>query len=206
MMPCNSMWYHWILCDITTHIIHCSTAPSQGQLPDPPASPCSQGCPRPPVPPAPQYWDLSVGQSAHPVGVWGMKVIKKVRGILTVLTNTVTVVIQATYTEDIPPGYTTQVLQSYARYMYTPWLYNPSIQSYALTAKIYPLLSKSSILILIRVHCNFLLILQLRVNRINDWWYNVVLILSAHTFSLSSMATKLVNWETMEYSLLMLMM
>jgi len=38
-----------------------------------------------------------------------MKVIKKVRGILTVLTNTVTVVIQATYTEDIPPGYTTQV-------------------------------------------------------------------------------------------------
>jgi len=108
-MPCNSMWYHWILCDITTHIIHCSTAPSQGQLPDPPASPCSQGCPRPPVPPAPQYWDLSVGQSAHPVGVWGMKVIKKVWGILTVLTNTVTVVIQATYTEDIPPGYTTQV-------------------------------------------------------------------------------------------------
>ena len=131
MMPCDSMLYHWILCDIIAHIIHCSTAPSQGQLPGPPASPCSQGCPRPPVPPAPQYWDLSAGQSAHPVGVWGMKVIKKVRGILTVLSNTVTVVIKATYTEDIPRGYTTQVYRVMQDTMYTPWLYNPSIQSYA---------------------------------------------------------------------------
>ena len=143
------MWYHWILCDIITHIIHCSIAPSQGQLPGPPASPCSQGCPRPPVPPAPQYWDLSAGQSAHPVGVWGMKAIKK----------------------NGASQYSSYTSQVYG--VIPPWLYESSIRSYA---RYTSLLSKSSILI--RVLCIFFLIFQLRVNKLltNDitwYWYSL---------------------------------